>query len=314
MAAKTEFTKDDFKRILPAYDLGDLSGFKPITRGKVQTNVLLKTSKGRYVFRYYENRSKSSVLFESNLIRHLKHRHYPCPALLKDKHGKYVGTCRGKPFAIFEFAEGIHVANPTDKQRRQLIAKVAELHKITRNFRPAHREHRLNYNVDACRRLVRGAAKRQGTATGRRKLAWIERALSQLQLPKSLPKGICHGDFHFSNVLYKDGKFSALLDFDDANYTYLMFDLWGLIEYAAWRHQDRMLNIKEARNVLREYTKHRPLNRIEKMHLFDVYKLGILFDSIWYFGRGNAEDFYERRKIEHLNGMGREQFRRKLFG
>ena len=315
MAVKTAFTKGALQRIISAYDLGDLSGFKPITRGTVETNILLNTSKGKCVFRYYENRSKGAVLFESSLIGHLKNRHYPCPGMLKDKHGEYVGMYKGKPFAIFEFAEGKHVEHPTDKQRKQLITKVAELHKITRGYRPAHMEHRLHYNVDACRRLARGAAKRPGTSTARRKLAWIENALSELKLPRSMPQGVCHGDFHFSNVLYKDGRFNALLDFDDANYTYLLFDLWGLIEYAAWQHdRDKIINFNKARKIVREYTKHRPLNRIEERHLFDVYKLGILFDAIWYFGRGTAEDFYERRKIEYLNGLGRERFHHKLFG
>jgi Ser/Thr protein kinase RdoA (MazF antagonist) len=314
MAVKKHFTRDDFNRILPEYDLGDLTGFQPIIRGTVETNVMLKTSKGRFVFRYYEIRSKGSVLFESSLISHLKRRHYPCPAMLKDKHGKYVGIYKGKPFAIFEFAEGKHIEHPTDKQRNQLIAKVAELHKNTRGYRPTNIGQRMNYSAALCRRLARQNAQNLGTATAREKLAWIENELSELKLPRSLPKGVCHGDFHFSNVLYKNGRFSALLDFDDANYTYLLFDLWGLIDYAAWQHRDMTLDIRKARKVLREYKKHRPLYRIEERHLFDVYKLGVLFDSIWYFGRGTAEDFYEKRKIEYLNGMGREQFRRELFG
>jgi len=56
------------------------------------------------------------------------------------------------------------------------------------------------------------------------------------------------------------------------------------------------------------YITHRPLDAIEKRHNIDVHKLSILFDCIWYFGRGNAADFYEKRKIEFLNKLGREQY------
>ena len=63
-----------------------------------------------------------------------------------------------------------------------------------------------------------------------KKLKWFESKLQKLNLPKSLPKGVCHCDFHFSNVLFFNGKFNALIDFDDANYTFLMFDLVSLVE------------------------------------------------------------------------------------
>jgi len=41
--------------------------------------------------------------------------------------------------------------------------------------------------------------------------------------------------------------------------------------------------------------------------------LSILFDCIWYFGRGSAKDFYERRKIEFLNDLGREKYAGAIF-
>jgi Ser/Thr protein kinase RdoA (MazF antagonist) len=115
-------------------------------------------------------------------------------------------------------------------------------------------------------------------------------------------------------VLFQDGTFAALIDFDDANYTYLLFDLIGLIESAAWRHdQDPVLDFTRAREVIDEYSKYRPLNPLEKRHLFDVYKLSILFDAIWYFRRGSGADFYEKRKIDFLNGIGREAFTQIIF-
>lgn len=43
-------------------------------------------------------------------------------------------------------------------------------------------------------------------------------------------------------------------------------------------------------------------------HLCDVYKLSILFDCVWYFGRRSGTGFYERRKIEFLNSLGRQRF------
>jgi homoserine kinase type II len=315
MVVKTEFSKSELMEVLSYYSLGEYQDSKPFATGTVQTNLLLQTTKGEFVFRYYENRSKDSVLFESNLIKYLKDRHYPCPAPFKNKRGKFVGTYNNKPYVIFEYIEGHHVENPNEDQKRQLIRKAAELQNLSKNYRPRNKQYRWNYSVELCRKLARKEAQRIDSANSREKLKWLEHELSKLHLPRSLPKGICHCDFHFSNVLFKDGTFNALLDFDDANYTYLVFDLVGLMESTAWRYdKDDVLNFSEARKVLLEYIRYRPLSNNEKKHLFDVYKLSILFDCIWYFERGGATDFYEKRKIDYLDSIGRKEFYNKLFG
>lgn len=111
MAVKTNFTKNDMIKIFSDYKLGDFIDFKPITKGTVQTNLLLKTTKGKYVFRYYECRSKDSVLFEVNLIKYLKDKDYACPAPFRNKHGKFIGIYNKKPYVVFEFVEGEHIEN-----------------------------------------------------------------------------------------------------------------------------------------------------------------------------------------------------------
>jgi len=323
MAVKTKFLKDDFIKILSDYDLGEYKSSKPFITGAVQTNFLLQTTKGKFVFRYYENRSKNSVLFESDLIKHLTDKNYPCPAQFKDKHGKFVCTYKDKPFIIFEFVEGKHLKNPNESQKNELVKKVAELQNITKNYRPRNTKFRLNYNIENCRELARKEAKKINTANAREKLKWFESELLKLELPKSLLKGVCHCDFHFSNVLFKNDKFNALIDFDDANYTFLVYDLIALInpfvksfEWSTWtkfKNDENVFDFSEARKIVAEYMKYRLLNKNEKEHLFDAFKLSIMFDCIWYFERGNAKDFYEKRKIEYLDTLGRKEFYKRLF-
>lgn len=323
MAVKTKFSKTDFIKILSDYDLGEHKSSRPFTAGAVQTNFLLQTIKGKFVFRYYENRSKNSVLFESDLIKHLTDNNYPCPAQFENKHGKFVGTYKGKPFIIFEFVEGKHLKNPNERQKNKLVKKIAGLQNITKNYKPKNTNFRLNYNIKNCRELARKEARTINTTNAREKLKWFEGELLKLELPKSLPKGVCHCDFHFSNVLFKDSKFNSLIDFDDANYTFLVYDLAALInpfvksfEWNTWtnfKKDENVFDFREARNTVSKYVKYRPLSKSEKEHLFDVFKLSIMFDCIWYFERGSANDFYEKRKIEYLNALGRKEFYKRLF-
>ena len=276
------------------------------------------------MFRYYENRSAGSALFESHLIHYLKNNNYPCPAPLRNRKGEYVGIYTEKPYAIFEFVEGEHLEQPNEAQKKQLIQKVAELHNITSQYRPRYKAYRWNYTVELCREMAQKAAKQIDTTQSAAKLKWFESELLQLRLPQSLPKGICHCDFHFSNILFKDGEFKALIDFDDANYTFLAYDVVTLLnpflpsfDWNTWFHfqkDENVFDFKEASKTVLEYMNYRPLSNNEKRHLFDVYKLHIMFDSIWYFTRGDGNVFYEKRKIDHLNHLGRERFYNEIFG
>jgi len=324
MATRTNFSRNNLSDILSSYSLGKLIDSQPFTTGTVQTNLRLQTTTGDYVFRYYEQcRSQDSVLFEVNLMRYLKQRHYPCPAPFNNKSGKIVGLYNNRPYVVFEFIEGDHLENPNEAQKKELVRMVAKLHNITKSYRPFNKNHRWNYGIDLCRDLAKKQAEKINTVNSQKKLKWFESELQKLNLPKSLPKGVCHCDFHFSNVLFFNGKFNALIDFDDANYTFLMFDLVSLVEpfVSSFKHYnwfggnvtDNVFDFGETKRVVSEYEKYRCLNNNEKRHIFDVYKLSFLFDCIWYFERGNAEDFFEKRKIEHFNNLGADNFYNELF-
>lgn len=156
------------------------------------------------------------------------------------------------------------------------------------------------------------AAQSINTDDAFRKLSWLENQLFLLDLPESVPKGICHCDFHYSNVLFKGDKLVGLIDFDDANFTYLMFDLVCLMDREWPRHAIR-LDFELARPIAKEYMSWRRPSEIEQGHTFDIHKLCILFDCIWFFERGLSDNFHEKKKIEFLNNLGRAEYTTRLF-
>ena len=312
----------DLIQIISNYDLGMLKYTKTFTTGGVQTNILLLTTKGKFVLKYYNNRTKSSILFEVNLINYLKKHGFPTAIVIENKHGNQISTKNDKLCIISEFIEGKHLKNPNENQKNQLIRKVAEMQNIFDRYKPSGIKYRWNYNIELCKKLAKQEAKKINTKEAKEKLRWLKSELLNLQLPKSLPKGICHCDFHFTNILFKDEKFNALLDFDDANYTYKIYDLICLIEpfkfsWKNWKNYkitDEVFDFSDSRKVVKEYLRYRLLTKVEKIHLFDVYKLSILIDCIWFFHRGFSNDFYEKRKINLLNNLGRKKFLKKIFG
>ncbi len=313
MTVQTNFTDDDFNEILVQYDLGKSTKFAPIQSGTVQTNYVLTTTQGRFVLRYYENRSAESVLFESELLEFLAQHHYPSPRQCPRNDGSFVGSWLGKSYILFEFVEGEHVEALTAVHHHQLIQQAAQLQTLTKGYQSTYAPHRWNYTPELVQKLAQEKANQLNHEAAYQKYDWIMAQLNNLALPPQLPKGICHCDFHYTNIFFKEDKFIALLDFDDANLTFLQFDLIGLMESAAWHHTADQIDLGEARKIVQLYMQFRPLEPLEKQHLFDVYKLSILIDAIWFYNRWEGERFYERRKIESLDKIGRQQFFTALF-
>ncbi len=311
MTAQTAFSEHDLAEILAQYDVGTYQNARLFSEGKVQTNLFIQTTTGEFVLKYY-GRSVESVRFEINLLNYIRKRDFPCPAPVKNRQGRYPGLFQQKPYVLFEYIAGQHIQDLNPQQRTQVIQTAAQLQVTTRHYRPHLMASRWNYDRDLCRELAQAKAERAGNKNASAKVSWFDQALSALRLPQALPKGICHADYAPANLLFNGNTLIALLDFDDANYTYLVYDLAHLVDSWGWPYAGDFDPVT-AREIVEDYARVRPLSRAEKYHLFDVHKLQILFDGIWFFDRGQADDFYERQKIAYLDNLGREDYYHALF-
>lgn len=309
MAVKTTFSKGDFSKILSGYNLGEYKKFKPFKLGAVQTNLLLETTNGKYVFRYYESRSKKYALFEVTILQYLSKNSYPCPAPIKNINGAFLRKHKDKQFALFEFIEGKHRKNVNPKLIAETIGK---LHEITIGYKPKYFEVRDTYDPKSCwKNATLNSKNIKSKYEIKKRLDWLKKELEKLQFSKNLPKGVCHCDTHPSNFLYKKEKLVAVLDFDDASYVPLLYDLANMVYFWAWPHK-KELNFEKARILLNEYIKYRKLTKIEENHLYDFLKM-IIFMSIGWFIHVSDDFFSEKKKIEFLNSLGRERFYCRMF-
>jgi Ser/Thr protein kinase RdoA (MazF antagonist) len=230
---------------------------------------------------------------------------------MRNRQGDAVGRYCQKPYVFFEYIDGEHVDHLSHEQQQQVIQTAARLQVITKGYKPRWRRFRWNYDRELCWHLAQAETQKIGTPNAQAKLEWFEQTLANLKLPPALPKGICHCDYDLSNLLFRENELVALVDFDDANYTYLTFDLVNLIDGWAWPFQGPF-DPTHARQIVQTYSQVRPLSTLEKHYLFDVHQLQILFDGIWFYARGDAADFYERQKIDTLNSIGRDGYFRAV--
>lgn len=323
MAAQTRLSEEELSRIVDQYELGAFESAAGIAEGNVQTNILIRTTSGNFVLKYYESRSIDYVRFECELVQFLRQHRFPCPTYLRNRDGDFISVYRGKPFVVSVFESGDKVEQPTWVQRRQLVHAVAQLNLMSKDFKSDYTRHRWNYDPLLCVRLAEDKAKTSSSIHATSKLDWIRLESKRLVLPDGLPKCICHSDFHFSNVLYDGEMLKSVIDWDDANYTYTMFDLVTLIDpfieafnWETWEQfgkNDDVFDFAESRRIVQEYGRCRRLSAAETESVFDVFKLGILLDAVWYFDRAGTDSFYEKRKLEYLDGLGRQRFRESLL-
>lgn len=315
-------TAIDFQIIIDAYDLGELISAKKMTSGSVQAVYKVETSIGNYIIKFY-NRSKESIMFEVEVLKKLEENNYLSPRPLQDKYGETVQMYHDHPLIVYPYTEGSTLNELDVLDFKSMIEKLAELHIITKGFKPLMTQHRLNYVVKTCKALIEEQVMKLNTQNAIEKQVWYEDEINQLDLPSFIPKGVCHGDFHPSNILVEDHKFKCLIDYDDANYTYLLFDIVSIadpfkkgFDWDTWQDfsmDDNVFDFERSKEIIGIYSKVRPLEASEKVHFFDVLKLSILVDAIWYFDRGESNDFFEKRKIDYLNKMGRSMFYKMLF-
>jgi len=308
VAVKTKFTPTDFHQILTNYPLGTHKKSSPFERGAVQTNYLLETTTSKFAFRYYENRTFEYAAFEIEILNYLRHFHYPCPTPIADANGIFLKNWKNKPFAIFTFLEGTFVQNPDTRPIPEAIAK---LHILGENFSPTRHQFRDTYDPSCCRKYALANAKKLTFAKANQRLDWLDKELATIKLPTDLPKGICHCDTHPSNFLHQNGQLSAVLDFDDASYIYLLYDIANLLYYWAWPPKGHF-DFAKARTILQSYQNYRPLTDLEKWHLQDALKMVVCMSIAWFLHDPEKEFLAQQRQIEWLNAIGREKFAEQL--
>ena len=147
-------------------------------------------------------------------------------------------------------------------------------------------------------------------AEAHERLSWFRSELDTLPLPTDLPQGVCHCDSNRSNFLYKDGKLTAVLDFDQAAYTWLLYDVAQMIYWWTWPEKGD-IQLDESRDLVAQYETVRKLSDDERHHLFDLLKLVHLIGIGWSLSDDSFPN--DKRKVVVLNALGRDEFFDAIF-
>jgi homoserine kinase type II len=278
--------RDELSTILSLYHLDGLEDFGDLPGGMANRSYWVRVNGRRYWLRLSARRKFADLLFEKELLAHLRQAGLPVPRVVENvASGAFTPwDARGRYVWLFEDTGGrrLGVFELRARHTRAIGDFLARMHRTSTTF-AASRESEFDlYAISAWSdRLER--ARRTGRLAKRHHpdLARVEAQLD-LQLRRRMrgAYGIIHGDLFVGNARFRGEQLAGVLDFERACRERLSVDLavaintWCWVPAAEQRggpsgsfHRPRV------KSLLGAYQGVRKLSEIDKKELAEDLKL-----------------------------------------
>jgi homoserine kinase type II len=219
--------------VLAEYRLGGLLGWVPIERGYVNEKWRLDTESGLYLLkRRHPSLGRPFLVHAQHaLVRHLRKEDLPVPALAHTRDGKTTLSHEGQIYELQAYVAG-DPFDPADAEHLAASARMlGSYHRAVRGFdhealhRPLER-----YGAAALSRTVKSLLETWRFSETTAKDSALLRPLVQeldghvRDLERSyqsfgqLPELVIHGDYHGANLVFRDHRIVAVVDYDLAHW------------------------------------------------------------------------------------------------
>ncbi len=220
-------TDRDVGEVLAGYGLSGYRAHRAIAAGTINTNLAVELQGGAYFLRVNEGKALADVEREAAVVEHLVSRGIPTPPVLHATTGQPWLLWHGLYLSLFPWVAGrvLGRAELDAGHAHQAGAALAGLHLAGQDF-PDRRPGRYEPE-EIANRLT--AIERSAAGDPLLKAAVDELRPALLRLPGArvaeLPLGLIHGDLFIDNVLYEGDRLVAVLDFEQASWGRLAYDL-----------------------------------------------------------------------------------------
>jgi homoserine kinase type II len=200
-------------------------GHRAIAAGTINTNVSVETGRRRLFLRVNEGKAASDVEREAAIVGYLAERGLATPGPLRTPAGAPFLPWGGSYVSLFPWVAGHTLSRPDvgPDHARAAGAALAQLHRLGADF-PDQRLGR--YEPEEIRRRFERIAT-LGDPALREAVLVLGPELERLEgeRARQLPLGLIHGDLFIDNVLFDGPRVAALLDFEQASWGRLAYDV-----------------------------------------------------------------------------------------
>jgi homoserine kinase type II len=226
MAQFRTLSAGDVRGILAGFGIVGYRAHHPIAVGTINTNLRVETDAGLLFLRINEGKSEDDVRREAEVVAHVAARGVPTPVPRAAAGGALFARWGEELVSLFPWVAGRTLARPelTAAHAAAVGAALAKLHLASGGFtdqRPGRYE-----PPEIASRLARVTSLARPELAAAVAVLAPELARLGTERTADIPAGIIHGDLFVDNVMYDDaGKLAALIDFEQASWGRLAYDL-----------------------------------------------------------------------------------------
>ena len=280
ISLKHEFSGMDFevliqKHIETQYGITVLS-IERITKGVVNESYKVVTNEAAYIFRVYTNKNVETVQFEVDVLRKLATSDFVSPHIIPCISGEYILDFDERPSVLCTYIEGDIKETLTCNELTELGRQLATLHELLGNFEPTVKKGTWEPDVlvSLYKEKGRTVILTSHTHDAKEVVAFCDEYLTETTFNESLPKGITHQDVKHENVIVRDGTVVGIIDFDNAYYGTLLYDLLTTVMWEGYNGS--VLQGERVTAIISGYQSVRALTQNEKDYIYEALKLRLL--------------------------------------
>lgn len=279
LANLSSFNKDDIHTIVAHYELGDLINAEHLAGGQANSSYKLSTSSGQYTLCVCDEKSPLAVGEMLILLGYLADKNYMTTKPIYTKDKRLFFQHADKPVYIKEYLTGEVTQTLTRPMLEQVGKALAKLHNIPA---PTHLKKGFSIELGQFDEFLKSDYEHPFCEWLSLKTAWLK-----VQLKLDSRMSLIHGDIFWDNLLFKQEKLVAVLDFEEASLFYALFDLATALIGCCSLHGELIQD--KRMSLINGYQSIRPLSKSEKQQLkpFIVYAASIA--AFWRFRQYNIK-------------------------
>jgi homoserine kinase type II len=288
MAKYTQLGLHEIRSLAQRYKL-EITDYSVIEGGAANSSFFLNANGNEYVLTIADDKSVENVNILVGLLDYLAENGFPTSRVVVSGEGEKITLFRGKAVIVKEYIPGVTKRKISKDGLFSLGSILARLHQIPApDFIPQTH----SYGVELF-----------PNAVGLNFDAEFEDSLTQMgdhfksEIPRGLPRGLIHADVFWDNVIYLNGGFQALIDFEDACNYFKVYDLASALFGSCVK--GGKLNLDKASQIIKGYEQVRVLEADERraLQISTVYA-GVAI-SFWRYMKYNLYNPTEENKNLH---------------
>jgi homoserine kinase type II len=225
MAEWRKLAEADVRAILRDFGVTGYREHHPIAVGTINTNVRVESDGGTLFLRVNEGKSLDDVGREAAIVAHVAEHGVPTPVPLVAAAGQPFVLWKEQIVSLFPWVAGrtLERAELTAAHGAAAGAVLARLHLAGDDFADRRAGRYEPDEID--RRLAHIAGLGRAELIAAQAILTAELGALAADRAVDLPTGLIHGDLFVDNVLFADDRLTALLDFEQASWGRLCYDL-----------------------------------------------------------------------------------------